>query len=293
MSKQDAIFPIPDIENRIFTIRSLQVMVDRDLAELYGVEKKRLNEQVKRNKERFPASFRFQLTDPETNELIANCDRFKTLKHSSINPYAFTEQGVAMISAVLRSETAVKVSIQIMNAFVSMRKQIAAKDMLFHRLDKLEMKQLETEQKFEKIFNALESKNTDPQKGVFFNGQIFDAYTFITNLIRKAAKSIILIDNYVDESVLTMLSKRKKNVKTIIYTRQISKQMKLDLKKHNAQYPDVEIYTYKKAHDRFLIIDENQLYHIGASLKDLGKKWFAFSRMDDFVHEILSKIGKY
>ncbi len=292
MSNKNSILATQDIENRIFTIRTLQVMIDRDLAKLYGVEKKRLNEQVKRNQERFPASFRFQLTDKEKDELVANCDRFKTLKHSSVNPYAFTEQGVAMISAVLRSETAVKVSVQIMNAFVSMRKQIASNALLFQRLDKLEMKQLESDQKFEKIFKALESKNDEPQKGVFFNGQIFDAYTFIAHLVRKADKSIVLIDNYIDDSILTLLAKRKKNVTAIIYTRQISKQMKLDIKKHNAQYPAVEIYAYKKAHDRFLILDKSELYHIGASLKDVGKKWFAFSRMDDFVDEVLSKIQK-
>ncbi len=273
-----------EIQNRIFTIRNLQVMIDRDLAELYGVSTKRLNEQVKRNVERFPKLFRFQLSDDEKNELVANCDRFKKLKHSTVNPYAFTEQGVAMLSAVLHSETAVKVSIRIMEAFVAMRRFLINNAQIFQRIDTIEKRQLkheiETNEKFEKVFNALQSKEIQPKQGIFFDGQIFDAYKFVSGLVRKANKTIVLIDNYIDETVLDLLSKKKKNVKVTILTGRITRSLELDAKKFNAQYPTLEIKKFGKAHDRFLIIDDKEVYHFGASLKDLGKKWFAFSKMD-------------
>jgi len=268
-----------EIENRIFTFRGEQVMMDRDLAEMYQVEVKRLNEQVKRNIERFPDFFRFQLNDREKSELVANCDRFESLKYSSVNPYAFTEQGVAMLSAVLRSEFAIQVSIQIMNAFVQMRKLIGHDTIQQLRFSNIENKLIEHDQKFDRLFNALENKYL-PQRGVFYNGQVFDAYSFIADLIRKAEKSIVLIDNYIDDSVFTLFTKRKKGVDFTCYTKSITKGLKLDVKKHNQQYPPIEIKELKTAHDRFLIIDEQELYHIGASLKDLGKKWFAFSKMD-------------
>lgn len=268
------------VENRIFTIRGVQAMIDRDLAELYNVETKVLNQSVKRNISRFPAVFRFRLTHNEKAELVTNCDRFSNLKHSSALPYAFTEQVVAMLSAVLRSETAVKVSIQIMQAFVQLRKIISDHSSIFQRLTGLEYKQMETDKKFELIFDALQEKNTEPTQGIFYNGQIFDAYKFVADIIRKAQTSIELIDNYVDDTVLTLFSKRRKNVSVIIYTKNISKQLALDLTKFNAQYEPVTIEEFKDAHDRFLLIDEKDLYHIGASLKDFGKKWFAFSKMD-------------
>jgi hypothetical protein len=277
-----------EIENRIFTIRGVQVMIDKDLSEVYSVDTKVLNQAVKRNIERFPDIFRFQLTENEKNELVTNCDRFKSLKHSSSRPFAFTEQGVAMLSAVLRSETAVEVSIQIMNAFVEMRKLVLANAGLFQRLDKIEMKQLETDQKLEQVFNALERHEKVPDKGIFFEGQIFDAYVFVAELIKEAKTSIILIDNYIDESVLVLLAKRNKDVSASVYTRQLNPQLQLDLKKHNLQYPIIEIKTISHTHDRFLLLDNKELYHIGASLKDLGKKWFAFSRMDDFASVILN-----
>ena len=279
------------IENRIFTMRGIQVMIDRDLAEMYSVETKVLNQAVKRNIERFPHFFRFKLSVDEKNELVTNCDRFANLKHSSALPYAFTEQGVAMLSAVLRSETAVKVSIQIMSAFVEMRKVLLGSASLIQRLDKVELKQLETDQKFEQIFKALESKNPEPEKGIFFEGQIFDAYVFVAGLVKKAKTSILLVDNYVDETVLTLLAKRNKQVSATIYTPQISPQLQLDLNKHNAQYPAIDIKPLTLSHDRFLIIDRTELYHLGASLKDLGKKWFAFSRMDSLTNEVLNKLN--
>lgn len=279
------------IENRIFTIRGKQVMFDRDLAEMYQVEVKRLNEQVKRNIDRFPETFRFQLNSQEKDELVANCDRFESLKHSAVNPYAFTEQGVAMLSAVLRSDIAVKVSIQIMNAFVELRKLVGQETLQHIRLSSIENKLIEHDQKFNKLFSALEN-NELPQRGVYFDGQVYDAYQFVSDVIKNAKSSIILIDNYIDDSVLTLFSKRKKNVTATIYTASISKQLRLDLEKHNAQYPEVKAELFKQSHDRFLIIDEKELYHIGASLKDLGKKWFAFSRMDSLCKDVLSKIKR-
>jgi hypothetical protein len=279
MSKELAISQ-KQIESRIFSIRNNQVMIDRDLAEMYQVEVKRLNEQVKRNIERFPESFRFQLTEDEKNELVANCDRFETLKHSSNNPYAFTEQGVAMLSAVLRSETAIKVSIQIMGAFVEMRKILSNHSELLQRMEGFERKQIETDQKFEQVFKALEAKNEIPTQGVFFDGQVFDAYELASKIIRSATESIVLIDNYVDENTLTHLAKKNKGVKVHLLTKTINKQLKLDLQKANEQYGGFEAKAFGQSHDRFLIIDGKEVYHLGASLKDLGKKWFAFSKME-------------
>lgn len=292
MSKELAISQ-KHIESRIFSIRGNQVMIDRDLAEMYQVEVKRLNEQVKRNIERFPESFRFQLTEGEKNELVANCDRFETLKHSSNNPYAFTEQGVAMLSAVLRSETAIKVSIQIINAFVEMRKLIATNSGLLQRMDGVERKLLETDQKFEQVFKALESKDVIPNQGVFFDGQVFDAYELASKIIRTAKSSIVLIDNYVNETTLTHLAKKSKGVQVYLLTKSINKQLKLDVKKANEQYGKFEAKLFSQSHDRFLIIDDKEVYHLGASLKDLGKKWFAFSKMEtQSVEGILNSISE-
>lgn len=195
-------------------------------------------------------------------------------------PYAFTEQGIAMLSAVLRSEIAIKVSIEIINAFAEMRRILISNASLFHRLDKIELKQLEADQNFEEIFKALETDKLHSEKGVFYNGQIFDAYTFVSDIIRNAKSSVILLDNYVDDRVLTLLGKRNTNVTAMIYTKTISNLLRLDLQRYNSQYPPIEIELFSDAHDRFLIIDDTALYHIGASLKDMGKKWFAFSRMD-------------
>jgi len=301
MSKDNKIAPFINIQNYIFTIRGMEVMLDSDLAEMYGIENKRLNEQVKRNIDRFPDRFRFQLTNEERAELVANCDRFdKSLRsqnatlnnrgqHSKYLPYAFTEQGISMLSAVLRSETAVKVSIRIIDAFVEMRKFITANANIFQRLDKVDLKQLETDQKIEQIFKAIEDKSITSKQGIFFDGQIFDAYTLACDIIKQATKSIILIDNYIDETVLTLLSKRNKNVVASIYTKP-SKQIKLDIDKHNKQYPPIQIKSLTKTHDRFIILDQKVVYHLGASLKDLGKKWFAFSKMEMDAKEILKRL---
>lgn len=284
----DQFTPIP-IENRILTIREHQVMVDRDLAELYQVDTKVLNQAVKRNIERFPESFRFQLSNNEKYELVTNCDRFNALKHSTSNPYAFTEQGVAMLSAVLKSETAIHTSIRIIEAFVAMRNFLMNNASIFQRMERLEMKQLKTDEKVDAILNKLGEDKT-PTEGIFFQGQIFDAYVFVADLIRKAQKRIVIIDNYIDDTVLVQLAKRKAGVSVDIYDGQISCQLRQDVAAHNAQYPGVTLHHYQKAHDRFIIIDE-EVYHIGASLKDLGKKLFAFSKMDVMTgSELLSKL---
>lgn len=278
-----------EIENKIFVFRDTQVMIDRDLAETYQVETKVLNQAVKRNIERFPQQFRFQLTNDEKMELVTNCDRFESLKHSSVNPYAFTEQGVAMLSAVLRSDVAVKVSIQIINAFIELRKIITIHSSILQRMDGIERKQVETDKKFEQVFKALENKATIPAEGVFFDGQIFDAYELASKIIRSAKKSIILIDNYIDESALIHLSKKSKAVKVSLLTKAITPQLRLDVKKANEQYSNFELKTFTKSHDRFLIIDKKEVYHLGASLKDLGKKWFAFSKIGEEWGKVILK----
>jgi len=289
MENKPVISPM-EIKNVIYTIRGKQVMLDSDLAGIYQVETKVFNQAVKRNTERFPENFRFQLTQDEFDAINLRSQ----IVTSSLNyggrrylPYVFSEQGIAMLSAILRSEVAVKVSIEIMNAFVEMRRMLISNATLFHRLDKIEIKQLENDQKFEEIFKALESDKLHSEKGIFYNGQIFDAYAFVSDIIRSAKSSIILLDNYVDDTVLTLLGKRNNDVTATIYTKNISNQLRLDLQRYNSQYSSIEIEIFSDAHDRFLIIDATELYHIGASLKDLGKKWFAFSRMDIEVGKML------
>ena len=268
------------IEKCIITIRGQQVIMDRDLANFYGVETKSLNQAVKRNMERFPAYYRFQLTKGETEEVVTKCDHLSVLKYSPYRAYAFTERGVAMLSAVLHSPKAVKVSIRIMDAFVAMRHFLLSNAQVFQRMDRIELKQLETDHKIEKVFEKLEEKAITPKQGIFFDGQIYDAYEFICGLIKSAKSRIVLIDNYADDTVLTMIDKRISGVSATIYTQKVSEQFRLDISKHNAQYPEVEVKEFKKSHDRFLILD-NQVYLIGASLKDLGKKWFAVSLMSE------------
>ena len=288
MEIKPTISPI-EIRTLIYTIRGKQVMLDSDLASLYQVETKNLNKAVKRNIERFPEKFCFQLTDEEADFL-----RFQ-IGTSNVGrggrrylPYVFGEQGIAMLSAVLRSDVAVKVSIEIMDAFVEMRRILTSNASLFHRLDNIELKQLQADQKFEEIFKALESDKLHSEKGIFYDGQIFDAYTFVADIIRSAESSIMLLDNYVDDTVLTLLGKRNANVTATIYTKSISNQLRLDLQRYNSQYPPIEVKLFSDAHDRFLLIDQTELYHIGASLKDLGKKWFAFSKMNAETSKMLS-----
>ena len=323
------------IEPLIRTIRGQQVLLDSDLAILYGVETKRLNEQVKRNIERFPDDFMFQLTKVElinlksqiaTSSAIENSPRSQiatlnegtnlrsqiatssqevslksqivTSSHGGVRylPYAFTENGIAMLSSVLRSPIAIQVNIRIMRAFTAMRQFIASNAQIFQRLDVMEQNQLalvahqtETDHKLEEVFRRLDSGNVQPHQGIFYDGQIFDAYTFINDRIREATTRIILIDNYIDDSVLTILSKRADKVAATIYTKKPSAQLQLDIQKHNAQYPPISIIAFDRSHDRFLCIDET-VYHLGASIKDLGKKWFAFCRMEMPTTELLQKL---
>ena len=280
------------IENRIFTFRGEKVMVDRDLAEMYQVETKVLNQAVKRNIARFPENFRFQLTAIEKIELVTNCDRFANLKHASTNPYAFTEQGVAMLSAVLKSETAVQVSIQIMQAFVQMRKSIHNNLSLLQLSTDFEQFKLSTTQQFDKIFNVLENNKEIPKQGVFYNGQTYDAYAFVNQLIKTAKNNIILIDNYIDDTVITLLTAKKTNVQVTLLMQQPTKKLELDVQKANTQYPTFVIKKFNLSHDRFLIIDNKEVYHIGASLKDLGKKWFAFTKLENDTVKLLGTLNE-
>jgi len=299
MSKLNSI-SILQVENRIFTIRDVQVMVDYHLAELYEVETKRINEQVKRNNKRFPRSFMFQLTLKEWDLLqsqIATAEQQLDLQSQNATtkrrtlPYVFTEQGVAMLSAVLKSDTAVEVSVQIMNAFVSMRKLLSTNTLISHRLNNIELRQVESDHKFEQIFKALERKDEIPTQGIFFEGEVFDAYELASKIIRSAKNNIVLIDNYIDESTLLHLSKKNKEVQVLLLSKTNSKELQLDIQKANEQYGNFTLKSFDKSHDRFLIIDQIDLYHLGASLKDLGKKWFAFSKMDkSSVTTILNSI---
>ena len=284
-----------DIQPMIRVIRGQQVMLDNDLATLYGVETRRLNEQVKRNMERFPDDFMFQLTKEELDNLMSQ-NATSSWGGTRKLPYAFTEQGIAMLSSVLKSKTAVEVNIRIMRAFIAMRRFIATNAQLFQRLETIEYHQLEmkqhqevTDKRIDEVFRRLDA-DIPPMQGIFYDGQVFDAYRFVSDLIRKAKQSVVLIDNYVDDTVLTLLDKREKGVSATIYTQRVSSQFQLDVDRHNDQYPPIEIKRFNKAHDRFLLIDD-EVYHIGASIKDLGRKWFGFTLMRDITAtELIHKI---
>ena len=281
------------IENKIYAIRDMQVMLDRDLAELYGVETKRINEAVKNNRDKFPEDFFFELSDEEFEILRSKVSTTNFAK-TRTNPKAFTEQGVYMLATILKSRAASQVTVNIIKTFANMRRFLLSNASVFQRLDNLETNQiknkLESDEKFNQLFNAIEEKGTPQKQHIFYNGQIFDAYLFVSDIIKSAKISIKLIDNYVDESTLVLFTKRDENVTMKIYTKTISKQLSLDLKKHNAQYPKIEIQKFDLSHDRFLIIDEKEVYHFGASLKDLGKKWFAVSKMDMDVLSIMERL---
>ncbi len=293
---------VQTLKRMIYTIRGVQVMLDSDLAALYKVETKAFNQAVKRNINRFPESFRFQLTVEEYQNLrsqfvTSSGETDESSQHGGRRylPYVFTEQGVAMLSSVLHSEFAIQTSIKIMNAFVEMRHVIASTSTLFSRLETLERRQIadqyENDKKFDLIFEALD-RQPEPAQGVFFDGQIWDAHILITTLISKASHSILLIDNYVDVTTLDMLSKKQPKVKVKIVTSPRGNMLTAsDIKKFNAQYPAVAVKTNTAFHDRFLILDNQELYLIGASLKDLGKKCFGFTQMDaGLIPEILAKL---
>ena len=289
------------VENLIHVVRGQQVMLDRDLASLYNVERKRLNEQVKRNITRFPIDFMFQLTRKELTDLQSDTNLKSQIATSSWGgarklPYAFTENGVAMLSSVLRSETAISVNIKIMRAFTAMRGILLNNAHIFQRLETIEHHQLlmqkhqsDTDKKIEEILNRLDNKESELIEGFFFEGQIFDAYTLISDLVRKAKNRIILIDNYVDDRVLKTLDKRLTNVKATIYTDPGKSHIRTDLERHNRQYAPIEVKRCTNVHDRFLIVD-NTVYLIGGSIKDLGKKIVAFCQLSQDPQNILSQL---
>jgi hypothetical protein len=277
-----------EINSRILKIQGNLVILDTDLAQLYGVTTKALNQAVKRNLSRFPIDFMFRIDKLERDQLVTNCDRLRKLKHSPHLPFAFTELGVAMLSSALNSDSAIQVNINIIRVFVHLKSEIESQKVLVSRVSNLESMVLEHDKKI-RFFDS-EFIRLYPKTGVFFNDQIFDAYVFSNELITSAKKSIVLIDNYIDETTLLQLSKRNPKVRCCIYTEKITPQLKLDVDKHNAQYPPIQIMLLKNVHDRFLILDQQALYHLGASLKDLGKRWFAFSRMDGIIADVMKKL---
>ena len=287
------------IQNKILVIRGQQVMIDRDIAELYGVETRILNQAVKRNIVRFPDRFMFQLTNDEASAYYFSRSQIVTLKNSTDNrgtnlkylPYAFTDQGVAMLSSVLRSEVAIQVSIKIMDAFVAMRKFLLTNAQVFQRLDSLEMHRMESDKRIDELFSRMDKYKIDETQGIFFQGQIFDAYAKFKSFIQQANKEIVLIDNYVDISVLERLADKNSGVSVTIYTLPNTRLTAQDISSFNAQYPTLTVNYTTKMHDRFLIIDNSILYHVGASIKDLGKKCFAFDLFDaSFIPDILAKL---
>ena len=278
-----------DLKNKIYTIRGVHVMLDSDLAEIYGVETKRLNEQVKRNIERFPEEFMFQLSAEEFEVLRSQIATSKkeTRGGRQYLPFVFTEQGVAMLSAVLKSEKAIKASIQIMKAFVSMRRFLLNNAQIFSEIDSIkkhliesDLHHKENDKRIDELFTLMDKYKIEEKQGIFFQGQIFDAYAKFESFIQSAKKEIVLIDGYVDLTVLERLAKKKKGVNVLLYTDSKTKITNLDVQKFNAQYPTLTLNFTSKMHDRFLIIDNSVLYHIGASLKDLAKKCFAFEILD-------------
>ncbi len=272
---------VDSIESKIFNIRGKQVMLDRDLAVLYGVETKRLNEQVRRNVERFPERFRFQLTENEFDNLVANCDHLETLRFSHVLPYAFTEQGVSMLSAVLKSKTAIEMSIKIMDAFVAMRRFLSANAGLFQRMDSLERHQIETDQKIDHVLNCLEEGTLKEKAHIFSAGQIYEARSFIADLISKAKSYIILIDGYIGPRTIDLLDARADGVRVQIITHSINGAIQDLVDQYNVQFPNkpLSIRTWNvEQHDRWMIIDD-VVWHCGASLKDVGLRTFGINPM--------------
>lgn len=296
-----------EIKNLIYTLRGKQVMLDSDVAMLYHYPTKRINETVNRNKQRFPQNFCFQLTDEEyeilrcqnvaLNENMEDSSlrsQIATLKenpgrgkHRKYLPYVFSEQGIAMLSGLLKNDIAIQVSINIMNAFVEMRKFLMRNGQIFERLTSVEHKLLEHDKKFDEVFNQLQQEENIRQK-IFFEGQIYDAYSIIVDIIRKANSKILIIDNYVDDSVLKMLTKKSKHVEVVILTSNKSNIQQIDIQKFNKEYPILKVAKTNKFHDRFIVIDNKVMYHLGASIKDLGKKCFGINKIEDI--EIIEKI---
>ena len=284
-----------DIQNLIYTVRGKQVMLDSDVANLYHYETKKINQAVKRNIERFPEGFCFQLTESELENLRS---QFVTSSLGTGNyggrrylPYVFTEQGIAMLAPLLKNKIAVQVSINIMNAFVIMRHFLKENGQVFERLTSVEYRLIEHDKKFDIVFDKLQEKQIENQR-IFFNGQIYDAYSLIIDIIKNANNKITIIDNYVDDSILEMLSKKKDNVEVVILTSNRSNIKNIDIQKFNKQYPTLKVAKTDKFHDRFIILDEKEMYHLGASIKDLGKKCFGINKIenDDIIETLLRTI---
>ena len=287
---------IEDIKNLIYTIRGKQVMLDSDVAMLYHYETKKINQAVKRNIDRFPERFCFKLTEKELETMwsqIVTTSKLEDNKYRSKKylPYVFTEQGIAMLSGLLKNEIAIQVSIKIMDAFVEMRKYINLNKHLFEKVvtieSKMDKKFIEYDRKFDAVFNQLQQEENIKQK-IFFEGQIYDAYSLIIDIIKKANKKILIIDNYIDDSVLKMLTKKNKNVEVVLLTSDKSNIQKLDIQKFNKEYPLLKVAKTNKFHDRFIVIDNKEMYHLGASIKDLGKKCFGINKIEDI--EIINKV---
>lgn len=275
------------IRELIYTVRGVQVMLDSDLAGLYQVETKRINEAVRRNAPRFPEEFCFRLTQEEHRVLrsqIATSNESAGRGGRRYPPYAFTEQGVAMLSAVLRSDVAVEVSVQIMKSFVEMRRFVAGNAALFERVRDVELRQLDyqrtTDERFERVFDFMEAREAPPQK-VFFDGQVYDAFELLTSLVRGARERIVLVDGYVDAATLNVLAKKRGGVEVELWTRPGGRLTRLDVDAFNAQYPRLSVRRTAAFHDRFLILDGAECYLVGASVKDAGKKSFAVARIED------------
>lgn len=301
--ESEEVQPIEHIENLIHEFRGQQVILDRDLAMLYGVETKRLNEQVKRNIERFPSDFMFQLTPEEVSRSQNATLNVKQGQNIKYMPFAFTENGIAMLSGVLRSPKAIETNILIMRAFTAMRHFIGTNTQMFQRMEVMERNQLalnvhlseidrkfeDNDHKFEEIFKRLDDGKNDIEKGILYDGQFFDAYILIADLIKDAKKRIILFDNYIDYSVLTLLDKRGSSVTATVYTKNIDAHLQADIDRHNLQYPVIDVQVFRKAHDRFLCIDDT-VYLVGASIKDLGKKWCAFAKLEETTDDLLARM---
>ena len=283
-------FAIGDIKKLIYTIRGKQVMMDSDVANIYHCETKYVNRVVKRNIERFPEEFYFQLNENKFE--VLRC-QFVTLnengrgQHRKYLPYVFTEQGIAMLSALLKSDVAVSVSVNIMKAFIEMRKFLMLNGQVFERLTSVEHKLLEYDKKFDEVFNQLQLEENIKQR-IFFDGQIYDAYSIIIDIIKKANKKILIIDNYIDDSILKMLTKKKNNVEVVILTSNKSNIQNIDIQKFNKEYPILKIAKTNKFHDRFIVLDNEEMYHLGASIKDLGRKCFGINKIED--KEIIERI---
>ena len=284
------------IRSRILTIRGVQVMLDRDLAELYGVPTKRLNEQVKRNSERFPSTFMFALAEDEMRELVANCDRFKRMKHSSVPMTAFTEHGILMLASVLKSAVAIETSIRITNTFVAMRKALASIAPLLAKIEETDRRQIvdqaRNEERFKMILDAMQDKEFPPQK-VFFDGQVYDAFDQMKKFVRMAKKELIIIDPYFADCVLPLVAQKRKGVLVLVVKNSRNRLLHdVDVAQFNAQYANsLSVKVSDKFHDRFLVIDRTALIHVGASLNHLGEKCFAFSSLDKSnIPDILAKI---